>query len=158
MCGAGISTSAGVPDFRSPNLGIYFKLKKYNLPYPEAVFEYNYFRKNPEPFYKLIRELYPEKLEPTKTHKFFKVLEDKGLLQRIYTQNIDALEHLVKIDSNKIIEAHGTFQNNFCLKCGHKNDLDWFKKELKSHDKVVTCSLENCNGTVKPNVVLFRHH
>ena len=39
MCGAGISTSAGIPDFRSPSAGLYFKLRKYNLPYPEAVFE-----------------------------------------------------------------------------------------------------------------------
>ena len=39
MCGAGISTSAGIPDFRSPSTGLYFKLRKYNLPFPEAIFE-----------------------------------------------------------------------------------------------------------------------
>ena len=54
MCGAGISTNAGIPDFRSPSAGLYFKLRKYNLPYPEAVFEGSYFRTNPLPFYGLI--------------------------------------------------------------------------------------------------------
>ena len=55
MCGAGISTSAGIPDFRSPSTGLYFKLRKYNLPYPEAIFEYSYFKKDPKPFYALVK-------------------------------------------------------------------------------------------------------
>ena len=36
--GAGISTAAGIPDFRSPDTGIYANLAKLDLPYPEAVF------------------------------------------------------------------------------------------------------------------------
>jgi NAD-dependent SIR2 family protein deacetylase len=55
MCGAGISVSAGIPDFRSPKTGLYHNLKKYNLPHPEAVFELDYFRRHPEPFYQLAK-------------------------------------------------------------------------------------------------------
>lgn len=44
MAGAGISTSAGIPDFRSPGTGLYSQLEKYNLPYPEAIFTLDYFR------------------------------------------------------------------------------------------------------------------
>jgi len=44
MTGAGISTSAGIPDFRSPDTGLYSKLEKYNLPYPKAIFELDYFK------------------------------------------------------------------------------------------------------------------
>ena len=44
MAGAGLSTASGIPDFRSPNTGIYANLQKYNLPYPEAIFEIDYFR------------------------------------------------------------------------------------------------------------------
>jgi len=43
MTGAGISVSAGIPDFRSPNTGLYSKLKEYDLPYPEAIFTLEYF-------------------------------------------------------------------------------------------------------------------
>ena len=43
MAGAGISVSAGIPDFRSPGTGIYDNLKQYDLPYPEAIFELDYF-------------------------------------------------------------------------------------------------------------------
>lgn len=39
MVGAGISTSAGIPDFRSPSSGLYHNLQKFDLPYPEAIFE-----------------------------------------------------------------------------------------------------------------------
>lgn len=36
MAGAGISTSAGIPDFRSPGSGLYDNLAKYNLPDPQV--------------------------------------------------------------------------------------------------------------------------
>ena len=48
LTGAGISTSAGIPDFRSPATGLYANLQRLNLPFPEAVFELNYFKQNPK--------------------------------------------------------------------------------------------------------------
>ena len=43
LTGAGISVSAGIPDFRSPGSGLYDNLKEYNLPYAEAIFSLDYF-------------------------------------------------------------------------------------------------------------------
>lgn len=37
-------TAAGIPDFRSPGTGLYSNLQKYNLPYPEAIFQIDYFK------------------------------------------------------------------------------------------------------------------
>lgn len=39
-----LSTAAGIPDFRSPETGLYANLQKYNLPYPEAIFQIDYFK------------------------------------------------------------------------------------------------------------------
>jgi len=100
MCGAGVSTSAGIPDFRTPGTGLYDNLKKYNLEKPEDMFNIEYFRENPRPFYDLAQSLLPSKFIPTITHFFMKLLETKGILKRIYTQNIDTLERRAGMSLN----------------------------------------------------------
>ena len=150
MCGAGISTNAGVPDFRSPSAGLYFKLRNIpDLPYPEAVFDGGFFRSNPKPFYTLVRQIFPQRLCPTDTHKFFALLHQKGLLQRIYTQNIDGLEFLGGVPNEKIIEAHGTFKEAYCQACKAQYDLKWLKDEIfrpETNDGVPKCtSCKKCS-------------
>ena len=39
-----VCLAAGIPDFRSPVSGLYANLQKYNLPYPEAIFQIDYFK------------------------------------------------------------------------------------------------------------------
>lgn len=59
MTGAGVSVSAGIPDFRTPGTGLYSQLERFGLPEPEAVFSIGFFKKNPKPFHLLAKELFP---------------------------------------------------------------------------------------------------
>uniref|UniRef100_A0A182JX08 Deacetylase sirtuin-type domain-containing protein n=1 Tax=Anopheles christyi TaxID=43041 RepID=A0A182JX08_9DIPT len=151
MVGAGISTSAGIPDFRSPDTGLYNNLMKYNLPYPQAIFELEYLHQNPKPFFTLAKELYPGTFKPTPSHYFVRLLEQKGLLVRHYTQNIDTLERIAGINEEKIVEAHGTFYTNHCLECKTAYSLEFVKEKIFA-DEVPTCP---CGGVIKPDIVFF---
>ncbi|XP_037994179.1 NAD-dependent protein deacetylase sirtuin-3, mitochondrial isoform X2 [Motacilla alba alba] len=117
MAGAGISTPSGIPDFRSPGSGLYSNLEQYDIPYPEAIFELGYFFVNPKPFFTLAKELYPGNYRPNSAHYFLRLLHDKGLLLRLYTQNIDGLERVAGIPPDRLVEAHGTFATATCTVC-----------------------------------------
>ena len=154
MAGAGISTSAGIPDFRSPGTGLYDNLQKYDLPYPTAVFDIGYFRENPKPFFTLAKELYPGSFKPTTSHYFVKLLEQKNLLLRHFTQNIDTLERVANITSDKIVEAHGAFHTGHCITCRREYSQQWIK-DIVFKDEIPTCLKPNCGGYVKPDIVFF---
>lgn len=152
--GAGISTSAGIPDFRSPDTGLYANLARLNLPYAEAVFDIHYFRNNPEPFYALAHELYPGKYRPTISHSFVRLLSDKWLLLKVFTQNIDCLEREAGVPGEQIVEAHGSFANHSCIECKSPYPDDLMKKAVQNRE-VPHCQKPQCNGLVKPNIVFF---
>ncbi|KAM7424679.1 hypothetical protein PAMA_000843 [Pampus argenteus] len=152
MAGAGISTPSGIPDFRSPGSGLYDNLQQYHLPYAEAIFEINFFHRNPEPFFALAKELYPGNYQPNVTHYFIRLLHQKGLLLRMYTQNIDGLERLAGIPPEMLVEAHGTFATATCTVCRRNYDGKDLRPDVMS-GTVPRCP--TCTGVVKPDIVFF---
>jgi len=153
MAGAGLSTASGIPDFRSPGTGIYHNLQKFNLPYPEAIFEVDYFKQNPAAFNTWAKEFYPgENYFPNKAHHFLSVLQEKGKLSKYYTQNIDGLERLAGIKDKNMIEAHGTFSSAACVSCHEKYPIEKYKEAIYD-DINPTC--DQCKGNIKPDIVFF---
>eukprot|EP00946_MAST-07B_sp_MAST-7B-sp1_P002184 g2184.t1 len=178
LCGAGISVSAGIPDFRTPGSGLYSNLEKYDLPSPEAIFDIDFFAQNPYPFFKLATELYPGKFKPTPTHFFLKLLADKGLLLRCYTQNIDTLESEAGLPEDKYVACHGNFASNTCTRCGRQYPSEWMHRALFGADgngtdpasvagamasgagisgenKIPVPRCRKCHAVVKPDITFF---
>lgn len=154
MTGAGISTSAGIPDFRSPDTGLYANLARLNLPYAEAVFDISFFRENPIPFYTLAHELYPGRYRPTITHSFIALLHKKELLYKLFTQNIDCLEREAGVPDDLIVEAHGSFARQSCIDCHAPYPADLMRERIDKKE-VPRCRAPGCSGLVKPEIVFF---
>jgi NAD-dependent deacetylase sirtuin 2 len=154
MFGAGVSVSAGIPDFRTPGTGLYDNLHKYNLPYAEAIFDIRYFAQNPVPFFQLAKELWPGKaFKPTLSHHFVKLLQDRKLLLSLYTQNIDGLERIAGITEDRLVEAHGSFISSTCQSCFKKFPGDQIRDDVFA-DKIPMCKV--ClKGVVKPDITFF---
>ena len=152
LVGAGISTSAGIPDFRSED-GIFNKIKKkYNLDSPEDFFHIDFFYKNPSLFYEFSKDFFSKKFKPTLFHYFMSFINHKNLLYYIFTQNIDNLESQLNINKEKIIYCHGNLFEASCPKCGLKNDFSNYL-EYVMNNKIKYC--EKCGSPVKSSVVFY---
>ncbi|KMZ04461.1 NAD-dependent protein deacetylase Sirt6 [Drosophila simulans] len=93
--GAGISTSAGIPDFRGPK-GVWTLEEKgekpdFNVSFDEA--------------------------RPTKTHMAIIALIESGYVQYVISQNIDGLHLKSGLDRKYISELHGNIYIEQCKKC-----------------------------------------
>ncbi|OBT54629.1 hypothetical protein VE04_05928 [Pseudogymnoascus sp. 24MN13] len=118
LTGAGISTSLGIPDFRSKDVGLYAKLEHLGLPAPQEVFDIALFKEDPSIFYSVARDILPTTSRFTPTHAFIKLLQDKGKLLTNYSQNIDNIEGVAGVKAEKLIQCHGSFATASCTKCG----------------------------------------
>ncbi|XP_047733388.1 NAD-dependent protein deacetylase sirtuin-3, mitochondrial isoform X2 [Prionailurus viverrinus] len=136
----------------SPRSGLYSNLQQYDLPYPEAIFELTFFHHNPKPFFALAKELHPGSYRPNVIHYFLRLLHDKGLLLRLYTQNIDGLERVAGIPASKLVEAHGSFASATCTVCRRPFPGKDVWDEVMV-DRIPRCPV--CTGIVKPDIVFF---
>lgn len=159
LTGAGVSVSCGIPDFRSRD-GIYARLAKDfpDLPDPQSMFDIQYFKRDPRPFYKFAKEVFPGSFEPSTCHKFIKLLEERKQLLRNYTQNIDTLEKVAGI--SRVVECHGSFATASCLNCGFKVDSSGIKDDVFSQriPYCQNCSADASEGfksVLKPDIVFF---
>ncbi|KAG4303112.1 hypothetical protein PCANB_000543 [Pneumocystis canis] len=146
--GAGISTGAGIPDFRSEN-GLFatlrsnFKLKTT----AQKLFDASVYKdiQNIQKFHTMISDLYKisASAKPTLFHQYIAALARSSRLMRLYTQNIDFLETRIPcLESQtplpmappwpKTIQLHGCLQNMICSKCCWTGpfDPDIFKNDI----------------------------
>lgn len=149
LTGAGCSVASGIPDFRSPG-GFYESLRPELITAtpqeretmeedPSMVVNKDMFRRNQFPYLEVRRPFILGTIErawkPTLTHFFFKVMDDKGLLRRIYTQNIDGLDYHTEIPSERIVSVHGSISSMSCEECLAPYPTNEFKDALVKNIK-----------------------
>ncbi|XP_013909706.1 PREDICTED: NAD-dependent protein deacetylase sirtuin-1 isoform X2 [Thamnophis sirtalis] len=156
LTGAGVSVSCGIPDFRSRD-GIYARLAVDfpDLPDPQAMFDIEYFRKDPRPFFKFAKEIYPGQFQPSLCHKFIDLMDKERKLLRNYTQNIDTLEQVAGIQ--RIIQCHGSFATASCLICKYKVDCEVVRGDIFNQvvPRCPRCSPDEPLAIMKPEIVFF---
>uniref|UniRef100_A0A286XQU1 protein acetyllysine N-acetyltransferase n=1 Tax=Cavia porcellus TaxID=10141 RepID=A0A286XQU1_CAVPO len=156
LTGAGVSVSCGIPDFRSRD-GIYARLAVDfpDLPDPQAMFDIEYFRKDPRPFFKFAKEIYPGQFQPSLCHQFIALSDKEGKLLRNYTQNIDTLEQVAGIQ--RIIQCHGSFATASCLICKYKVDCEAVRGDIFNQvvPRCPRCPPDEPLAIMKPEIVFF---
>ncbi len=148
LTGAGVSTAAGIPDFRGPG-GIY-ESGEYD---PMRVFDIRYFRRDPLPFWDFTRDMAAvlEDLRPTTTHCVLARMEAAGLLEGIISQNIDPFHQ--QAGSRNVLALHGSYAVTRCESCPRHYDYPQMRQRLGARgDPPPSC---DCGGPLKPDVVFF---
>lgn len=145
LTGAGISTEAGIPDFRSPESGLWHDRDLMELLSARG------FRRDPKRFYERSLAMMPQVLtaRPTSAHRLLTRLERAGKLSGIVTQNIDGLHQ--RAGSSNVLEIHGTYRTGHCAGCAA--GLDLVEKLRKDPSLPPRC--EFCGEVIKPDIVLF---
>ncbi|KAG5518427.1 hypothetical protein PMAC_002822 [Pneumocystis sp. 'macacae'] len=183
--GAGISTGAGIPDFRSEN-GLFaslrsnFKLKTMG----QDLFDISVYKndENIQQFHTMISDLYriSALAKPTLFHQYIAALARSSRLMRLYTQNIDFLETRIPcLESQvplpmappwpKTIQLHGGLQNMICSKCCWTGP---FNPDIFKDSTLPNCQqcieMENIRtiagkrnvgiGKLRPRIVLYNEY
>lgn len=154
ITGAGVSTDSGIPDFRSPETGLWNQEEAKELSKPGAfrISELTLDEKM-ELFwrvgYKLGKKIM--KAKPNKAHKILADWEKDGIMKSIITQNVDRLHQ--KAGSQNVIEIHGNAFEAKCMFCGGSYRLKDVMRRYKRKKRAPWCDV--CAGFIRPNVVMF---
>ncbi|KAK3375536.1 NAD-dependent deacetylase sirtuin-7 [Lasiosphaeria ovina] len=135
--GAGISTSAGIPDFRGPE-GIWTLRAQGRQGISKTT----------------------DTLQaiPTPTHMALVELQNRGLLKYVVSQNCDGLHRRSGILPDHISELHGNSNREYCRDCGKEYIRDFravatYEVTVHDHRTGRNCAL--CGGVLLDSIVNF---
>eukprot|EP00299_Pterocystis_sp_00344_P010597 c4772_g1_i1.p1 GENE.c4772_g1_i1~~c4772_g1_i1.p1 ORF type:complete len:329 (-),score=93.35 c4772_g1_i1:17-856(-) len=139
---------------------------------PTYVVNWDLFSHNQLPYLEVRRPFIlgtnEEKWQPTLSHHFIGLLHDKGILTRLYSQNIDGLDRKVGIPEDKVVNVHGTIAAVSCEFCSTTLPLPTFCDRIKKNIKDIynidptapqestPISCDKCDQPgLKPSTVLY---
>jgi NAD-dependent deacetylase len=147
LTGAGISVPSGIPDFRTPETGLWANVD------PMEVAHISVWRRDPARFWSFYGRRFAalDGKRPNGAHLALAELERRGLLSGVITQNIDGLH--AAAGTLDPIEVHGSIASASCLICRARFALADTRARLSADpDGIPRC---DCGLPLKPDVVLF---
>lgn len=146
LTGAGISTDSGIPDFRSPETGLWQQYDPIEVLSVDALYNRSdvFFNVG----FKILTTSF--KAEPNKSHELISEFQKAGLVQGIVTQNIDSLHQ--KAGSTHVMEVHGHLRTCHCMRCHKTFPTEEVEKKVNAGEIPPKCS---CGGILRPDVILF---
>jgi len=145
--GAGVSTSAKIPDFRGPK-GVWTLKEKGLAPKMEITIE---------------------QAIPTPTHMALVELQNKGILKYLVSQNVDGLHRRSGINPQMCSELHGNVYLEICEECGTEylreysvteragKEIDVFPMSFSEvrHLTGRRCEDKKCKGILRDSIIDF---
>eukprot|EP01065_Artemidia_motanka_P050424 TRINITY_DN8623_c0_g1_i1.p1 TRINITY_DN8623_c0_g1~~TRINITY_DN8623_c0_g1_i1.p1 ORF type:complete len:562 (+),score=213.65 TRINITY_DN8623_c0_g1_i1:69-1688(+) len=137
--GAGISTAAGIADYRGPK-GVW------TLQAQGRASE--------------IRSGQMVSAVPTATHMALSTLVERGLAHHVISQNLDGLHRKSGIPGDNMSELHGNSNVEYCSKCRREymRDFDVTQTSIEDrggHETGRRCVVEGCGGALHDTVINF---
>ncbi|KYQ92035.1 NAD(+)-dependent deacetylase [Tieghemostelium lacteum] len=134
--GAGISTSADLPDFRGPN-GAWTK--------EEAGISGGFSNAEETKIPSLTE------IVPTYAHMAIAKLMELGMVKAVVTTNMDNLHMRSGVPADKLVELHGNSFKERCTVCGK----EYYRKEEIYEGMTLKCEVDQCTGTLVDTIVNF---
>ena len=146
--GAGISTEAGVPDYRTP--GSPWLVHK-PIPFQDYI-------ASEEARIEAWRRKFAmddiyRHLGPGTTHQFIAAGVASGQVSAVVTQNIDNLHQRSGIPEDRIIELHGNGSYARCMSCERRHEIETIRAHFEHHGYPPAC--DACGGIVKSATISF---
>ncbi|XP_065912209.1 NAD-dependent protein deacetylase-like isoform X2 [Dysidea avara] len=143
--GAGVSTSTGIPDFRS---GMDTKLET-----GPGVWELNAHKQARGATHKTTSTT---KAIPSSTHMLLVKMQQEGILKGVVSQNTDGLHKRSGLPKKALFELHGNSNLEKCEKCDHEYLRDYrCSIGLRNHLTGRKCDDPKCKGNLKDTIIHF---
>lgn len=127
LCGAGLSTSSGIPDYRSPGRAPYKPLQHAQFVSDEVV-RRRYWARSFMGWPRMARAM------PSAGHRALAQLERLGgRAVDVITQNVDGLHALA--GSTRVLELHGSLATASCLACGARESREALQQRMASQNR-----------------------
>jgi len=132
--GAGISTSANIPDYRGTNTGLWTYREK-----GETID---------------LEDRFLEKAIPTYTHMSLFEYYNQGKLKYVISSNMDGLHMRSGIHMDRISELHGNIYKEYCTECGtfYFRSFDVVGSSYQRFTGRICDNIE-CNGKLRDSII-----